>query len=72
MALYNGVNKLVIHQTRFEGLGYTNSNPAGVALWRFVDMHEGEENARTVGQHYPTKTELLADMDRYAKDSWGY
>jgi hypothetical protein len=71
MALYNGVNKIKLTRTRYAGLAYGNTNPAGTPLWRFVDVHEGEDKARTVGPQYGTKTELLADLERYAK-SWGY
>lgn len=72
MALYNGVNRLTIHASRFAGLGYTNSNPAGVPCWRFVDMHGGEDRAACVGPQYRTRAELLADAARYARDAWGY
>lgn len=67
--LYNGVNKLKISATRFADMGYTNSNPAGKALWRFVDLTDGR--LATVGPQYATKDELLSDLESYAA-SWGY
>lgn len=61
-----------IHRTRYAGIGFVNVAPG---LWRFADIHEGikaDEPPRTVGPEYPSKMELLADLDRYARDSWGY
>lgn len=68
--MHNGTNKITIHRTRYAGLGYANTNPAGKPLWRFVDLHD-EGRAASVGAQYQTKDELLADLDRYAK-TWGY
>lgn len=62
-----------IIKTRFAGLGYWHQ---GHGLWRVVDIHESVLNPegmpRTVGPQYTTKAELLADLDRYARESWGY
>ncbi|MGF6996762.1 hypothetical protein [Paraburkholderia sp. GAS32] len=59
--------------TRFAGLVYLNQMPG---LWRFVDVHDGMpkegEAPRVVGPQYKTERELLADADRYARESWGY
>ena len=69
--MYNGTNKIAINNTRYDGLGYANTNPIGKACWRVVDLHEpGRQMA--VGPLYNSKAELLADFERYAKDSWGY
>jgi len=70
MVMYNGINRIHIQSTRYPGLGFANTNPAGVPNWRVIDCHtEGREAA--VGPQYTTKTELLADLDRYAR-TWGY
>ncbi len=51
-------------RTRYPGLGYTQVLRD---LWRVVDMSTGAH----VGPHYRTKTELMADLPRYAQDNWG-
>lgn len=58
-----------LHQTRIKGLGYVQILPT---LWRFIDQHDGINTVRHVGPPYKTEKELLADLDRYARDSWGY
>ena len=50
-----------IRPTRFKELGYRQDGPG---LWRFYDT----ETQKAVGPQYVTKAELLADLDRYAKD----
>ena len=37
MNLYNGVNKISIYSTRYDGLKYANTNPAGSPVWRAAD-----------------------------------
>ncbi|MCP3017412.1 hypothetical protein [Cupriavidus basilensis] len=71
--MFNGTNPITIHRTRYAGLGYANTNPAGKPLWRVIDLHNDLRNDRNaaVGPLYETKSELLADLDRYAK-TWGY
>ncbi len=69
--LFNGVNKIKVHSTQFAGLGYANTNPAGAACWRVIDLHESGRVA-AVGPLYSSKAELLADLPRYARDSWNY
>ncbi len=73
MAMFNGVNEIKIHSTQYAGLGYANTNPAGVALWRVIDKHDVPEGGRegVVGPQYKSKAELLADLPRYAA-TWGY
>jgi hypothetical protein len=60
-----------INRTRFEGLGYINQ---AKGLWRVVDIHDAISSSepRCVGPQYKSKTELLADLERYARESWGY
>lgn len=66
-------NKYKINKTRFAGLGYWNQERG---LWRVCDIHESVLNSqgmpRTVGPLYASKAELMADLARYARDSWGY
>lgn len=71
MAMFNGINQIVMHATRFAGLAFANTNPVGPAVWRVIDKHDvGREAA--VGPVYRTREELLADLPRYAADTWGY
>lgn len=60
-----------INRTRFDGLGYINQSKG---VWRVVDIHDAfdSSNPRCVGPQYKTKAELLADLERYARESWGY
>ncbi len=53
--------------TRYTGLGYAQ---IARGLWRVLDCHD--ERPQAVGPHYSTRTELLADLDRYAHEAWGY
>lgn len=61
-----------MRKTRYSELGYDNFGPG---LWRIINVETGSET----GQHYKTKAELLADLDRFAaefgcsgaKPSWG-
>lgn len=46
--------------TRYAGLGYRMDAPG---LWRFVD--KGTD--ASIGPQYPTKAELLSDIENYAK-----
>lgn len=48
-----------LHPTRYPELGYRKDAPD---CWRFVDR----STDASVGLQYPTKSELLADLDRYA------
>jgi hypothetical protein len=50
-----------MRDTRFKELGYIK---CAASLWRIVDADTGS----TIGPHYKTKTELLADLARYAKE----
>ena len=48
-------------KTRYAELAYRNDGPG---LWRIVTTEDGA----AVGPQYGTKAELLADLERYAKD----
>lgn len=54
----------MIYKTRFAELGYVHDAPG---LWRVVDM----KTESRVGPQYHSKEELLADLDRYARECWG-
>ncbi len=47
--------------TRYKGLGYGRTGD----VWRIFDTSDGES---AVGPHYRSKAELLADLDRYARE----
>jgi hypothetical protein len=47
--------------TRFPELAYINQ---AAGLWRIVTTEDGA----TIGPQYRTKAELLADLDRYARE----
>jgi hypothetical protein len=49
-------------RTRFAELGYRCDGPS---LWRIYDI---TDTPQPVGPQYRTKAELLADLDRYAKN----
>ena len=38
--------------------------------WRFFDLSDGQEHA--VGYYYASKMEALADLERYARENWGW
>jgi len=57
-----------IKQTRFPGLGYAKIGDD----WRVIDTSsQNPKLSDAVGCFYKTKTELLCDIDRVAKE-WGY
>lgn len=61
---------ITVRRTRFAGIGFICQQPG---LWRFVDLHDGQASPlRVVGPHYRSREELLADLPRYAAESWGY
>lgn len=61
--IHCGLNEISIRPTRFTELGYVSY----AGIWRFVDA----ETKNVVGPIYKTKTEMLADLERYSKDNWG-
>jgi hypothetical protein len=50
--------------TRYAPLGFRQDFPK---CWRIVDTDSGN----SVGPQYGTRAELLADLERYARDNWG-
>ena len=52
-----------IRPTRFNLLGYRQD---AAQLWRLYNLDGYEPHA--VGPHYRTKAELLADLERYARE----
>ena len=48
-----------VQKTRFKELGYVNIAPS---LWRILDR----QTMQFIGPQYATKTELLADLERFA------
>jgi len=62
---------LQLRPTRYAGLCYVQQDRT---TWRFVSVHDCDSVATpaVVGPQYRTKAELLADMDRYAREYWGY
>ncbi len=58
-----------VRPTRYVYLGYVQDGPR---LWRLVDLtHEVCGLNPRVGPHYPTRAELLADLERYTRACWG-
>lgn len=47
--------------TRYDGLGFEKHAPN---LWRIIDTN----THAAVGPHYRSRAELLADLDRYARE----
>jgi hypothetical protein len=54
-----------IYRTRFLELGYHNWGPGH---WRFLDLSDPDGRPADVGPVYPTRAELLADLQRYAAE----
>lgn len=54
----------MVSRTRFPELGYEKHD---AALWRIMDLTDSGR-AAAVGPHYRSKSELLADLDRYAAE----
>lgn len=54
-------NKL--HKTRFAELRFTMIEPG---CWSFVDV--SADDPAKVGSHYPTKEQLLSNLERYAAE----
>ncbi len=55
-----GAVRVPILLTRFPELGFANVDKG---RWRIIDRSTGS----TVGPHYRTKAELMADVDRFAE-----
>ena len=54
-------SRCMLYGTRYPELGYRKDSDT---LWRIVDKSSGA----AIGPHYRTKGELLADLDRFARD----
>lgn len=53
----------IVHKTRFAELGYWKIEDG---CWSVVDLTDGK--TAQVGQHYPSKETLLANLENYASD----
>jgi len=65
--------RVTLHETRYKADGQCllYSNPAP-RLWRVLHMDtKHDKQPREVGPQYLSKTELLADLPRYAEE-WGF
>jgi hypothetical protein len=58
-----------LYKTRFTEIGFTLNWPGD---WRFVDLSDAQDgnkdNMHCVGQSYPTKEQLIANIERYAAE----
>lgn len=54
-----------MNYTRYPMLGYGKTGD----VWRFYHL---EGKPAVVGPIYHSKSELLADLTRYAEEEWGY
>jgi hypothetical protein len=58
-----------LFSTRFKELGFRNMGDH----WRLVALDDDPdgEKCTVVGPQYHSKAELLADLERYARENWG-
>lgn len=56
-----------VRETRYPELGFTKIEDGSRVIWRVVCRETGAE----VGPLYASRSELLADLERYARESWG-
>jgi hypothetical protein len=58
-----------LYKTRFSEIGFTMNSPGG---WRFVDLSDAQDgnkdNMHCIGASYPTKEQLLLNVERYAAE----
>ena len=58
-----------LHKTRFTEIGFTLNSPAD---WRFVDLSDAQDGNKdhmhVIGASYPTKEQLLLNVERYAAE----
>ena len=52
-----------IYKTRFSEIGFTMIEPG---CWQFLSLMDGEPSQ--VGSHYPTKAEIMVNIERYAAE----
>lgn len=59
----------ILHKTRFSELGFTLNSAQD---WRFVDLSDAQDgnknNMHCVGASYPSKEQLLLNLERYAAE----
>ena len=56
-----------VRKTQYPELGYLK---VGMACWRVIDLSDNpapDDSPIVIGPQYRTKTELLADLNRFAK-----
>jgi hypothetical protein len=59
-----------LYKTRYEGLKYGHiKGPCG--FWTYFDCHDPRMAPAQVGIQYATRDDLLADLNRYARQ-WGH
>ena len=58
-----------LYKTRFSEIGFTLNSPGD---WRFVDLSDAQDgnkdNMHCVGTSYPTREQLLLNVERYAAE----
>ena len=58
-----------LHKTRFSEIGFTMNSPGD---WRFVDLSDAQDgnknNMHCIGASYPSKEQLLLNVERYAAE----
>jgi hypothetical protein len=58
-----------LHKTRFTEIGFTMVEPG---CWQFVDLTDApdgdKDKMHQIGQHYPTKEQLMLNIERYAAE----
>lgn len=58
-----------LYKTRFTEIGFTLNSPAD---WRFVDLSDAQDGNKDhmhcIGASYPTKEQLLLNVERYAAE----
>jgi hypothetical protein len=57
-----------LYKTRFSEIGFTLNSPSD---WRFVDLSDAQGNKdrmHVIGQSYPTREQLLLNVERYAAE----
>ena len=57
-----------LFKTRFSEIGFTLNAPGN---WRFVDLSESatdKDKMHCIGQAYPTKEQLMLNIERYAAE----
>ena len=58
-----------LYKTRFTEIGFTMNSPGD---WRFVDLSDAQDgnknNMHCIGASYPSKEQLLLNVERYAAE----